>query len=434
MYTRQEILNQIRSLADGNKPPTKKEFKNCPHTASFSPVRRLFDTWNGALEAAGYSPRNERPSKQEVIKQIDSLADGDKPPTTMEFNNCPETVSLTPVKRLFDTWNGALEAAGYSPRLEKRSKEKVINQIDFLADGNKPPSLKEFINSPETMSFGPVERLFDTWNEAVEAAGYSPQRRYLDKQELLAALQRAADAGDVDQIKMGAVSSGSYPSRATYRRRFGGISVAAMRGSIDIDLPGRYKTVPLTKPELDQFIDSIPENSPRDQAVALMSLLTGCADSEHKIAEEGFEETETDSLVVYPTESKRGSRSVSVGPLYNQLVKVFDPITPGRLTNSMEFSNYPPSKEDAIYSLRRVSRSIDFDVDRTIVGEQQSQSGPRVLHRDLRCTHYLFERVRGASQALLRRRLALSDDEVKHYNRYLNDDQNEWTVRIEWRD
>jgi hypothetical protein len=193
--------------------------------------------------------------------------------------------------------------------------------------------------------------------------------------------------------------------------------------------------VPLTKPELYRFVGSIPDSSPRDQAVSLMALLTGCAPSEHKwVNKNGIEETETDSVILFPPESNRGSRSVSVGPLYNQLVKMFDVISSERLTNSIEFSTYPTSRYDAVCALRRVSRLIDFDVSRTIVGERQSRSGPRVSHNDLRCTHYLFERCRGASQAMLKRRLALSDSEIKHYHRYLDDDEDGWTVRIEWRE
>lgn len=434
-YDDQDLLDQIDSLADGDKPPSGMQFNDCSETAALATVQRRFGDWTTAVREAGYVPRHQTLSEGELIEQIHLLADGDKPPSCMQFDDCSETAALATVQSRFGDWTTAVREAGYVPRQQSLSKDELIGQIDSLANGEKPPTAKEFRDCPDTGSVTAVITQFGSWSKGVEAAGYESRVGSYNETQLLVALQRAATKGDVERIKHVGHNRGDYPTKRPYVLHYGGVEVAAVRGSIDIDSPNRGRAVPLTKSELIQFVDSISEANPHDQAVALLALVTGCDPREHRwVAENGIETTETDSVVLYPPESERGSRSVSVGPLYNQLVKMFDAVTTGRLTNSTKFSVYPPGAVEAMCSLRRVSRAIDFDVNRSTLGTQPSHTGPRVLHRDLRCTHYLFERVRGASQAMLKRRLALSDAEIEHYHRYLDDDESGWTVKIEWRD
>ncbi len=254
--------------------------------------------------------------------------------------------------------------------------------------------------------------------------------------ELLEALQKAANAGEVEAIQDLSKSPDEYPSLSTYTRRFGGVAVAAHRGSIDIDYRQRTVAMPLTTKELDRFVALIPRLDPYDQALSMVCLLTGCAPTEHQwVDEHGIEKTETDSLVLYPVEAERGNRSVSVGPLYNNLVRVFDHISPKRLMNSITYSKYPQGKREATRSLRRISGEMEFELDRPVTDHQYpSRRGVEVYHSDIRCTHYLFERCQGASEAMLQRRLGLSDTEIDHYNQFLDDDEQSWSVRIEWRD
>ncbi|MGQ3330902.1 homing endonuclease associated repeat-containing protein [Halorubrum sp. FL23] len=434
-YSDQELLDQIRSLADGGRPPTGPEFQDCPETAASNTVRRRFGGWDGAVRAAGYTYSNKNYSDQELLDQIRSLADGEKPPTGPEFRDCPETVAVETVRRRFGSWDEAVRAAGFTHSNKNYSDQELLDQIRSLADGEKPPTGPEFRDRPETVTASTVRRRFGSWNEAVRAAGYTPRKegKYSEK-ELIEALKRASSEGDVKKIKDDTVSSCDFPSKETYRLQFGGVGVAALRGSISIDCSSRQKAVPLNKMELCQLVEQIPQIDPYDQAVIMVSLLTGCDKSEHKwVAKEGIEDTKTGPVIIFPLKAKRGSRSVSVGVLYNQLVKEFDPICSGRLKQSIEFSGYPPEETTAHLPIRRTSRAINFDINRPVVNDLASRSGPQVLQRDLRCTHYLFEYCRGASQAMLKRRLALSDNEIEHYHRFLDDPKgdNGWSVKIE---
>lgn len=254
--------------------------------------------------------------------------------------------------------------------------------------------------------------------------------------ELLEALQKAANSGDVEVIQDRSKSPDEYPSLGTYTRRFGGVAVAAHRGSINIDYCQRKVAMPLTTKELDRFVALIPRLDPHDQALSMVCLLTGCAPTEHQwVGEHGIEKTETDSLVLYPVEAERGNRSVSVGPLYNNLVRMFDPISPKRLMNSITYSKYPLGESGSALHLHRISGKIEFELDRPVIDYRCANGrNMEVFHRDIRCTHYLFERCQGVSEAMLQRRLGLSDTEIDHYNQFLDDDEQSWSVRIEWRD
>jgi len=232
--------------------------------------------------------------------------------------------------------------------MSKYSDQELLDQIRGLADGERPPTVREFEDSPETASARTVGLRFGSWNEGVRAAGYTPRKNQYCKEELIEALNRAASTGEIKNIRDNTVSSCDYPSKDAYQRLFGGVIVAALRGSVNIDCSNRRKAVPLNKKELYQLIEQIPQIDPYDQAVIMTSLLTGCHKSEHEwVAKEGVEDTKTDSVIIFPPEAKRGSRSVSVGALYNQFVKMFDPISSGRLKQSIEFSRYPPESVTA---------------------------------------------------------------------------------------
>ena len=366
-----------------------------------------------------------RYTDEELLNQIHQLADGDTPPTINEFDDHPETADSTTVHRRFGSWNEAVRAAGYPSGEHVNTQytdEELLDQIHQLADGDTPPTTKQFDNHSETADSTTVHRRFGSWNEAVRAAGYSAQ---YTKKDLLAALQQAVATDNIDQIVYS--ETHNYPDKSTYARIFGGITVAALRGSIDIGRRRRTRAVPLTKEELHKFVGLIPQLDPRDQAISMVALLTGCADSEHKWVGEGIEDTETDSAILFPAESERGNRSVAIGPLYSQFVRRFDAISTERLRQAVEYSSYPPARVAARTTLTRIAERIEFDMNNL-------ESRTAVLHRDLRCTHYLFEFCHGASKAMLKRRLALSDNKIEHFHRFLNEDEESWSVRIEWRD
>lgn len=175
---RERIIDQIQQLSDDGDPPTAQEFDEAEGTLSRFVVREIFGKWNNAVEAAGFTPRMtgrpEKYSRTELIEQIQQLATDGNPPTYREFRQSEKTASKTPVIEEFGWWNDALEAAGFEPNrydADDVSREDIIALIRHLANGDEPPGTAEF-NEASGPSTTIVYQLFDDWESATQAAGF----------------------------------------------------------------------------------------------------------------------------------------------------------------------------------------------------------------------------------------------------------------------
>lgn len=181
-YTEADVVRHIRRLADGEEPPTTREFDSDSTSPSVAAARNKFGTWAKAVENAGLTPRTkiyEECSKEELINQIQSLADGDEPPTSEEFTNAEETASSSQVDSKFGSWVAGLEEAGFDTGSRKRKREYTEQEaIDWLH-----AYVEEFGVLPTASSLkswpGPKHpvyyRLFGSLDEALEKAGYKPK-------------------------------------------------------------------------------------------------------------------------------------------------------------------------------------------------------------------------------------------------------------------
>lgn len=174
--TKEDIIQQMKALADGDSPPSVNEFTSHPRTVSRSTLRDKFGKYNNLVEAAGLTPRtNTRPkeiTKQDVIDQLQELAgDDDVAPKSTEFVDHPDTVSETTVRNLFGGYVAAVKAAGLEPHRDVTvTKEDVIADIQDMAEDGDPPRANEFNQNPDTISSTPAINLFGSWNAAVDAA------------------------------------------------------------------------------------------------------------------------------------------------------------------------------------------------------------------------------------------------------------------------
>jgi hypothetical protein len=175
---RERIIDQIQQLSDDGDPPTAQEFDEAEGTLSRFVVREIFGKWNNAVEAAGFTPRMtgrpEKYSRTELIEQIQQLATDGNPPTYREFRRSEKTASKTPVIEEFGWWNDALEAAGFEPNrygVDDVSRGDIIALIRHLASGDEPPGTAEF-NEASGPSTTIVYQFFDDWDSAKQAAGF----------------------------------------------------------------------------------------------------------------------------------------------------------------------------------------------------------------------------------------------------------------------
>jgi hypothetical protein len=166
----------------------------------------------------------ENVTEAELINELHRLyTELSKVPSFQEMNDYSQ-YSVYTYSQVFGSWNDAIEAAGYTPRTdrESRSKKELRSELKRLADSNdNPPSKQEML---ENGSISPTtySSRFGSWNAALEAAGFSPrtQGQQITDDALRFELSRLTEELGQKPTTTDMAEKGSY-SPGTYIRRFG---------------------------------------------------------------------------------------------------------------------------------------------------------------------------------------------------------------------
>jgi hypothetical protein len=191
-FTRQELLDEVHRLADDRTPPTKNQM-NSSGKASSTTYRRYFGTWNNSLREAGYEPSRETDiAKDKLIGEIRRLGSKDIPPTLRDVGEGKYSESVYLQK--FGSWRAAVREAGYEDSITNLdTKEILVGEIDRLSDDNIPPTQREMTQNGK-FGVSRYQQKWETWNEALEAAGYEPNaEQNIPKDTLIDSLQSMAD-------------------------------------------------------------------------------------------------------------------------------------------------------------------------------------------------------------------------------------------------
>jgi len=151
-------------------PPTAAEM-NQYGSYWASTYRRRFGSWNAALEAAGFEPRETEVTDEDLLTELWELADKlEKTPTYTEMNNQGKHGSRTYVRR-FGSWNAALETAGLDSRSSSTiSDDELIAELRRLADElERQPSARDMDEYGEYAS-ATYQRHFGSWSATLETA------------------------------------------------------------------------------------------------------------------------------------------------------------------------------------------------------------------------------------------------------------------------
>ena len=206
------LVDAIRTVADAcDAPPTTTQF-NEQAAYSAATVRRRFGSWDEALEAAGLDPDTPRKSNRtgggekkisdaellgDIRRLADENADADDPatddsgadaeatdetsfeaPTLQEYRDRGAYGAQTMYER-FGSWNAAVEAAGFRARDSdsKIPKPELVAELRRLGgDDDEPPTAAEMRAEGAYWARTYRDR-FGSWNEALEAAGFTPDAR-----------------------------------------------------------------------------------------------------------------------------------------------------------------------------------------------------------------------------------------------------------------
>lgn len=177
---REELLEEIHRLSDstGRTPKLDDLEKDgeFAHTAYY----RVFGSWNEALKEAGFELNNRSGiPRGELLEELRRVGTSmDSTPSLQDIDQEGKFSSGT-YKRSFGTWNAALAAAGFEVNKEHGIEpEKLLADIERVAEElERPPSANE-INVLGEYDPGTYYNHFESWNAALEEAGY---RTYWDR-------------------------------------------------------------------------------------------------------------------------------------------------------------------------------------------------------------------------------------------------------------
>jgi hypothetical protein len=201
MISEDEILSDLQRVADKvGETPTQSQYQKHGEY-SRSPFQRIFGSYNEAVRSAGFEPNQQVAPGTDPIDTDDLLADLQRvaeevgyTPTQKQYEEYGEHSPHTLVRN-FGSFNNAVEAAGYEPnRHHGMSKEEILSDIhDVVEKLDETPTAHQYDQHGE-FSLGALNRRFGRYNNALEAAGYDPVALSgIPTNDLLADLQRVAD-------------------------------------------------------------------------------------------------------------------------------------------------------------------------------------------------------------------------------------------------
>mgnify|MGYP006273224951 FL=1 len=138
---------------------------------------RTFGSWSDAKDAAGLDARrrtSRRLSRTELVDAIQELADElGRAPTQTEMNESGR-YSQRPYYRQWESWGEALEAAGLDANRETGIfEDALIAELGRLAESlGRSPTFAD-MNEEGAYSVFPYLRTFGSWNDALRAVGVS---------------------------------------------------------------------------------------------------------------------------------------------------------------------------------------------------------------------------------------------------------------------
>ncbi|SDC06421.1 homing endonuclease associated repeat-containing protein [Natrinema hispanicum] len=179
MPTDDDYLEDLRQFAEElQKTPTRTEMnEQGPHSST--PYYNRWDSWNDALEAAGLDSNHEYVSDEELLDDLRRLANEHGQPVLVDDVDTHGEYDPSTYFRRFDSWFAAREQAGLNPedvRPGRRvDEDDLLECVQELAvELGRPPSKSE-MNDRGEFSVTPYLRRWETWEQALEAAGLGTQ-------------------------------------------------------------------------------------------------------------------------------------------------------------------------------------------------------------------------------------------------------------------
>lgn len=145
-----------------------------------------FNSWNEALEAAGFEPHHpDALSRDDLRAELERLADElDRTPRKRDMSERGK-YSPDPYWQKFGSWNTALRSIGASPNQpDPLSREEARRDLLALYERlGRPPTTTD-MRKHGSWSEVPFRRIFSSWEAALQAAGEQILEEYLLRKTL----------------------------------------------------------------------------------------------------------------------------------------------------------------------------------------------------------------------------------------------------------
>jgi len=216
------LLAEIQSVAEEvGQAPTVAQMNTYGERWA-STYQDRFGSWNAALKAAGFEPRTKGTTPSQSVStealrmELQELAARlDKRPTQADMDTYGEYESSIYTKQ-FGSWSEALEAIGLEPRqpTTKIETSKLLQALQDVAETiGQPPTVTQFQTHGEYSTNVLFDR-FDSWADALEAAGLDPEMRQTPAES-----QKIPKAELINDIRRLVDSSGDPPTLQEYRKQ-----------------------------------------------------------------------------------------------------------------------------------------------------------------------------------------------------------------------
>lgn len=177
-YDNEALLAELRRVAALIQTPkiTIDQFTALAKVHG-STLQKRFGGWRRALQAAGLGARvddgGRKKSRDEVLEAIKATASKlQKTILTRREFEAHTGIADEPVRRIFGSWKGALEAAGLGQSaLGKRYTDEQCfeNMLSVWTHHGRPPQHDEMNQAPSVVGSKAYVRRWGTWRKALAA-------------------------------------------------------------------------------------------------------------------------------------------------------------------------------------------------------------------------------------------------------------------------
>lgn len=148
--------------------------------------------------------------------------------------------SYTAYRNEFGSWNEALKAAGFTPNKQDISREDLIDEIQRMVDEEGEVPTKRDLKELSKYSYDAYRNEFGSWNEAVLEAGFEPNVNKIPREDLLEALCDLAERLERVPRVQDMIRKGRY-SWSAYRNEFGSwnhaLRAVGLRLNLEREIP-----------------------------------------------------------------------------------------------------------------------------------------------------------------------------------------------------